>query len=102
MYKVRILVVCGSGVATSMHAAYKLQQYFDEEKLLVHIDGAGNNELESRAPAYDIILSTAQVTADTDKPIFNAVPLLTGVGEAQLAADVIAKVREIQQEKNGS
>ncbi len=33
MYKVKILVVCGSGVATSMHAAYKLQQYFDEEKI---------------------------------------------------------------------
>ena len=99
MYKVKILVVCGSGVATSMHAAFKLQQYFDEEKILVHIDGAGNNELESRAPNYDIIVSTTMVTANTDKPVFSAIALLTGIGEKELAAEVIAKVKEIMQEK---
>jgi len=99
MYKVKILIVCGSGVATSMHAAYKLQQYFDEEKILVHIDGAGNNELEGRAPSYDIILSTTMVTANIDKPVFNAIALLTGIGEKELAAEVISKVKEIMQEK---
>lgn len=100
MYKVKILIVCGSGVATSMHAAYKLQQYFDDEKISVHIDGAGNNELEGRAPSYDIILSTTMVTADLKKPVFNAIALLTGIGEKELAADVIVKVKEIMQEKN--
>lgn len=100
MYKVKILIVCGSGVATSMHAAYKLQQYFDDEKISVHIDGAGNNELEGRAHSYDIILSTTMVTADIDKPVFNAIALLTGIGEKELAADVIAKVKEIMQENS--
>ena len=99
MYKVKILVVCGSGVASSMHAAYKLQQYFDEEKILVHIDGAGNNELESRAPNYDIIVSTTMVTAKIDKPVYSAIALLTGIGEKELAAEVIAKVKEIIKEK---
>ncbi len=32
MAKVRILVVCGSGVATSMHVVYKLREYFEKEK----------------------------------------------------------------------
>ena len=99
MYKVRILVVCGSGVATSMHAAYKLNQYFEKEKLSVHIDGAGNNELAGRAPSYDIILSNTMVTINTDKPVYNAVPFLTGIGEKELAAEIVAKVREIQQQK---
>lgn len=100
MYRVKILVVCGSGVATSMHAAYKLNEYIEKEKLSVRIDGAGNNELAGRAPSYDIILSNTMVTIDTDKPVFNAIPLLTGIGEKELAAEVIAKVREIQQQKN--
>ena len=100
MYKVKILIVCGSGVATSMHAAYKLKQYFDDEKISVHIDGAGNNELEGRAPSYDIILSTTMVTANLNKPVFNAIALLTGIGEKELAAEVVAKVKEIMQEKS--
>jgi PTS system galactitol-specific IIB component len=101
MYKVKILVVCGSGVATSMHAAYKLREYFEKEKLPVHIDGAGNNELANRAGAYDIIISNTMVTAKIDKPVFNAIPLLTGIGEKELVAKLIEKTREILKEKSG-
>ncbi len=100
MYKVKILVVCGSGVATSMHAAFKLRGYLEKEKLTVHIDGAGNNELASRAPAYDIILSNTMVTIKTDKPVFSAIPLLTGIGEKELVEKLVEKVKEIQAQKN--
>ncbi len=101
MKKVMIIVVCGSGVAMAMHAAYKLREYLDKEKLYdVHIDGSGNSELEGRIAAYDMIVSNAQVTVKTDKPIFSAIPLITGVGEAELVKDIIAKVREILAAKN--
>ena len=99
MYKVRILVVCGSGVATSMHAAYKLREYFEKEKLPVVIDGAGNNELAGRIGSYDIIISNTMVTVKTEKPVFNAIPLLTGIGEKELVAKVIQAAREIQAQK---
>jgi galactitol PTS system EIIB component len=101
MKKVMIIVVCGSGVAMAMHAAYKLREYFDKEKLYnVHIDGSGNNELPGRIGAYDIVVSNAQVTVKTDKPVFSAIPLITGVGEEELVKKIIAKVREIMEAKN--
>jgi galactitol PTS system EIIB component len=100
MYKVKIVVVCGSGVAMAMHAAYKLREYLEEEKLYVHIDGSGNNELPGKISSYDMVVSNAQVTVETDKPIFSAIPLITGVGEKELVEKIIAKVREIQEEKN--
>ncbi len=99
MYKVKILVVCGSGVATSMHAAYKLREYFEKEKVPVVIDGAGNNELAGRISAYDIIVSNSQVTVKTDKPVFSAIPLLTGMGEKELVAQVLKAAKEIQAQK---
>lgn len=101
MYKVKILVVCGSGVATSMHAAYKLREKMEEQKIPVHIDGAGNNELAARGPNYDIILSNTIVTVKFDKPVFSAIPLLTGVGEKELVEQVIAAAREIIKNKEG-
>ncbi len=101
MAKVRILVVCGSGVATSMHVAYKLREYFKEEKIPAVIDGAGNNELAGRIGNYDMVVSNAQVTVKTDKPVFNAVPFLTGIGEKDLAAKIIEKAKEIVDEKHG-
>ena len=100
MYKVRIVVVCGSGVAMAMHAAYKLREYLEEQKLYVHIDGSGNNELPGRINNYDMVVSNAQVTVETDKPIFSAIPLITGIGEKELVEQIIAKVREIQDAKN--
>jgi|LFRM01.1.fsa_nt_gb PTS system galactitol-specific IIB component len=96
MKRVKILVVCGSGVATSMHAAYKLRDYLEKENLLnVSIDGCGNNELPYRADSYDIIVSNAQVTVNLDKPVFSAVPLLTGIGEEELVRQIADAVREI-------
>ncbi len=99
MYKVKILVVCGSGVATSMHAAYKLREYFEKQKLPVVIDGAGNNELAGRLAAYDIIVSNSQVTVKTDKPVFSAIPLLTGIGEKDLLAKLVQTAKDIQAQK---
>lgn len=95
--RVRILVVCGSGVAMAMHAAYKLREYFAKEKMQVVIDGSGNNELAGRIGGYDIVVSNAQVTVKTDKPIFNAIPLITGIGEKELVEKIIAKTKEIQE-----
>jgi len=96
MSRIKILVVCGSGVATSMHVAYNLRRYFEEEKLDVSIDGAGNNELPYRIDNYDIIVSNTQVTVETNKPVFNSVPLLTGIGKEALVAEIIAKVKSMQ------
>jgi PTS system galactitol-specific IIB component len=99
MYKVKILVVCGSGVATSMHAAFKLREYLERQKFPVMIDGAGNNELAGRASSYDIIISNTMVTAKIDKPVFSAIPLLTGIGEQELVAQIVEEIKKIQAEK---
>ena len=99
MYKVRIIVICGSGVATSMHAAFKLREFFEKEKVPVVIDGGGNNELAGRIVSYDIVVSNSQVTVKTDKPVFSAIPLLTGIGEKELMAQVLKAAKEIQARK---
>jgi hypothetical protein len=38
------------------------------------------------------------VTVKTDKPIFTAIPLITGIGEKELVEKIITKVRELQKE----
>lgn len=93
MIPVRILVVCGSGVATSMHVSYKMKEYFQKEKLPVSIDGAGINELEGRMHSYDIIVTNAAFHQKTNKPVFSAIPLLTGIGEKELMEKIIKEIR---------
>lgn len=101
MKKVNIIVVCGSGVAMAMHAAYKLREHLEKEKIYdVFIEGIGNNALASCIAAYDVIVSNAEVTVETDKPIFSAIPLITGVGEEELVKEIVAKVKEIREKNN--
>jgi PTS system galactitol-specific IIB component len=98
MKKVRIVVVCGSGVAMAMHAAYKLREHLEAEKIYdTFIEGIGNNALAGVIATYDIVVSNAQVTVETDKPIFSAIPLITGVGEEELVKEIVAKVKELRE-----
>ena len=99
MYQVKIVVVCGSGVAMAMHAAYKLRERLEKEKLAVRIDGVGNNELSGRIDQYDIVISNVKIPNIPGKPIFDAVPLITGAGEEKLYDNIIAIVRDIQTNK---
>jgi PTS system galactitol-specific IIB component len=95
MRSVKIMLSCGSGVATSMHVAVKVKEYMEKLGLKVIIDGCSVNELPYRAKSYDIIVSTAQVPFDLGKPVFNAVPILTGIGEEQLMEKIAELVKEI-------
>ena len=100
MKKVNIIVVCGSGVAMAMHAAYKLREHLENAKIYnTFIEGTGNNNLAACIDAYDIVVSNAEVTIETDKPIFSAIPFITGVGEDELVKEIIEKVKEIGENK---
>ena len=95
MKTIRIVVSCGSGVATSMHVAVKLQEYLKKHGLSIIVDGCSVNELPFRSESYDIIVSTAQVPFHLNKPIFNAVPILTGIGEEELLEKIAITVKKM-------
>ena len=64
------------------------------------LTAAATMNFAGRIEAYDMVVSNAQVTVSTDKPVFSAIPLITGVGEEELVKQIIAKVREILAAKN--
>jgi len=93
--EIKLMVSCGSGIATSMVVVVKLKEKFAAEKLKVRIDTCSVNELSDRLGGYDIIVSTAKIPFNTTQAVFNAVPILTGVGEDALIASIIDKVKEL-------
>lgn len=53
------------------------------------------NDLANRLTGCDVILSTAQVAFDPGIPVFDGLPLLTGVGEEELLEDLQKTIQEI-------
>lgn len=92
---VKLMVACGSGIATSTHAASMVQEYMEERHIPVSIMTCSVQDLANRLSGCDVILSTAQVSFESGLPVFNGVPLLTGVGDDALLEELAAKIMEI-------
>ncbi|WP_299029073.1 PTS sugar transporter subunit IIB [uncultured Thermanaerothrix sp.] len=91
----RIIVACGSGVATSNVAAEKLRNLLREQGYHnVEVRAVDIKSLEAEAKVADLLVSiTPYAIRDKELPIpsINGIPLLTGVG----TSDVIKQVKDI-------
>ena len=87
----KILVACGTAIATSTVVAKKLEEKLGALGLEVKIDQCKASEVGSRAASYDLIVSTTEVDDTKGKPVVRTLSFLTGIG---MDADVqkIAKL----------
>jgi PTS system galactitol-specific IIB component len=76
----KILVACGTAIATSTVVAKKLEEMLKARGLHVAIDQCKASEVANRAAAYDVIVSTTEVDNTGGKPLVRTLSFLTGVG----------------------
>ena len=79
----KILVACGTAIATSTVVAKKLEEKLRALGLEVKIDQCKASEVSSRASSYDLIVSTTEVDDAKGKPIVRTLSFLTGIGIEQ-------------------
>ncbi|GMG97920.1 PTS sugar transporter subunit IIB [Tepidimicrobium xylanilyticum] len=93
--KKRILVACGTGIATSTMVANKIQSEITNrnEAIDVVIDQCKVAEVSSLWSNYDLIVSTTQVPSDVKIPVISGLPFLTGVGLDKVIEDIIEKLK---------
>ncbi len=92
----RIIVACGSGVATSNVAAEKLRVLLDERGVHADVRAVDIKSLEAEARVADLLVSiTPYAIRDKELPIpsLNGIPLLTGVGVNDLLEQIIEMIR---------
>jgi PTS system galactitol-specific IIB component len=87
----KIVVACGTAIATSTHVAIKIKELLEERDLKVHTIQCRVQEVPSLAPDADLVVATAQVPFDLDVPVVDGIPFLTGIG----VKEVIDKIEEI-------
>jgi len=81
----KILVACGTAIATSTVVAKKLEEKLKARGIEVKIDQCKASEVGSKASGYDLIVSTTEVDATGGKPHVRTLSFLTGIG---IEADV--------------
>lgn len=76
----KIVVACGTAIATSTHVAMKVKELLEERGLKIHTIQCRILEVPSLAPNADLVIATAQVPYDIDVPVVDGIPFLTGIG----------------------
>lgn len=91
-----LMVVCGTGIATSTVATGKIKDYLDsvgktgqvkflQSKIADEVSAIENND-------YDIVVSTTMVPSAIKDKVINGVALLTGVGTQKVFDEIEAKL----------
>jgi len=86
---VKILVACGSGVATSTVAQEAVKKILAEAKIPAKIYKSTMSEIPSKAPDVDVIMVTTNYRNPVDKPVIKVFGLISGIGEAAIKKEII-------------
>ena len=85
-----LLIICGTGIATSTVVTGKVQKWLKEkgyDKDVKLHQGKVSDGLKS-IDRYDVVISTTMVPDRYKERVINAVPLLTGVGTEDVFAEI--------------
>ncbi|KAF0224156.1 MAG: PTS system galactitol-specific IIB component [Erysipelotrichaceae bacterium] len=91
MIKKRVLVACGTGVATSVAVAKKLENIFKDRGYgdLVEVSTCTVAEMESKASKYDLIVTTAHNSKPMPVKVIMGVAFLIGRGTEPVLQDIL-------------
>jgi len=87
----KVLVACGTAIATSTVVAKKLEEKLRALGIEVKIDQCKASEVSSKVASYDLVVSTTEVDDTKGKPLVRTLSFLTGIG---IDADV-AKIAKL-------
>jgi len=87
----KIVVACGTAIATSTHVALKVKELLEERGFNIHTIQCRVPEVPSFVQGADLVVATAQVPYDIDIPVVDGIPFLTGIG----VKEVIDKIEEL-------
>ena len=90
----RILVACGTAIATSTVVALKLKQVLKERGINVIIDQSKAAEAPSKAANYDLIVTTTPIGATGNTPVIRTVSFLSGFGMEKDIEWIIDKLKD--------
>ncbi|MBP1039946.1 PTS sugar transporter subunit IIB [Vagococcus sp. BWB3-3] len=78
----KLLIMCGTGIATSTVVMGKVKSWLEENQLQgqVKLYQSKISEELSRIDEYDVIISTTIVPDNIKSKVIDGVPLLTGIG----------------------
>ena len=99
MAKKRVLVACGTSIATATHVSNTIIDTAKEAGIDVDVAQCKAAEIKFKMQTFTphVIVATTPVPPDLGVPVFSGVPFLSGVGIDQLKADLIEALKAVDE-----
>lgn len=89
----KVLIICGTGVATSTVVAAKVREHLAEQGIAANVVQGKVMDLVGGDVDADLIVATTDVPASVAVPVIRALPLLTGIGQEEVLAEIADTLR---------
>jgi len=88
----RIIIACGTGIATATVAAEKVKEALKARGIPVMITQCHSMEVPAKVAQIKphAIVATTQVRKDMGVPVFSGIPFLTGIGQDKIIDQLVA------------
>jgi len=93
--EVKVLVACGSGIATSTVAQEKVKEILRDAKIPAKITKWTVGQLPVLQDCVDVIMLTTRYGKPLNKPVIQVFGLISGINEDAVAEEIISTCRDI-------
>lgn len=90
----RILVACGTAIATSTVVAKGIEEALKERGIQVITRQCKASEVKSLADDADLIVTTTPVPSDLKVPVIQTLAFLTGIGKEDVIEQIIEEIQK--------
>lgn len=89
----KILIVCGTGVATSTVVVTKVREYLASRGIAANIAQGKVMDLASGNVDADLVVATTEVPSSVTVPTVRAISLITGMGQDATLKEIEEKLQ---------
>jgi PTS system galactitol-specific IIB component len=91
----RILVACGTAIATSTVVAMAIEEAMKNRGINVTIRQCKASEVKSLVgDGYDLVVTTTPVPADLGIPVIQTLAFLTGLGKEEAIEQIVQALKD--------
>lgn len=91
----KILVACGSGVATSTVIADRVKKLCESNGFKVNVQQVKVVQVENMCKDFDLIVASTKIPDTITTPYVFAINHLTGVNREKTDSDIIEKLKKL-------
>lgn len=85
----KILVACGTGMATSTMIAEKVKEFLKEVRIECTTTQCILGEVKEQAKNFDLVITSMKLDLEMETPCLVGTPFLIGIGEENLKGKIL-------------